>query len=202
MTALLVLRCLPRTVRWQPLPTAALAAALLLGWADLTGRDGSVWLLRAVAVLLAAGAAYVLDDEAGALTAAVPVALGVRRGVRLLATAVAWGLAWGAALAYAQERLGPGGLPARDLTLEAAALLLLTLAAAAVAGGRAAAPAVAVLLLASVRLPQRWSLLAGVPGDASWASAHWRWLLLGALAALVLALASRDAAAPALLRRA
>lgn len=197
---LLLVRTFPRVARWLPMVPTALLAAGLLVWVDYRDGSGLLWPLRGCAALLALGAAYTLDDSAAAVTAAAPTSLAVRRGTRLAVVVGAVGIAWAALASYAAVLSGDP-LPLAALTLELAALLALVLAFAAAVGGTAAGPAVVGVLVLSTRLPQRWSLLDGVPGDVSWSAAHRRWVVLLVAAVAVLLVATRDPAARPLLRR-
>ncbi len=126
---------LVRVVRWQPIPVAALLSGLLI-WSQydaVTSPSHAVWVLRGVALLLAAAVPFGLDDRTRATLAAVPTPLWWRAGLRLGAVLVPAALVWAAALALVVGRV-EGSLPATGLTLEAGALLVTVLA---VAGGLA-----------------------------------------------------------------
>src|SRR5436190_2046209 len=128
-----------RTIRWLALVAAATAAdlVLLVARGELsTGTVVSLEPLRVAAVLLCLGAAFLLDDEAGATVESAPTSLMFRRGVRLMIGIPATGIAWGTALwigsAFAASGASPSmhrSLQAAAITLEAAALLAVTLAA-------------------------------------------------------------------------
>ena len=162
-----------RSVRWQPLLVSALASALLLWWWQhgvTAAPDNAVLRLRIVALLLAVGVGFALDDHTGPTVAAVPTPLWWRALVRLIGVAAPAALAWCAALAWVGWRVH-GDLPVAALTLEAAALAALVLA---VAGGLArwrgtsdpgtvTAPAMLALGLLLPQLP-RWVALV-VPPD-------------------------------------
>jgi fluoroquinolone transport system permease protein len=192
-----------RSVRWQPVLVSALASALLLWWQfDAAATPpNTVWLLRAVALLLAVGVAFALDDKTRPTLAAVPTPLWWRVVVGLIGVAAPAGLAWCAALAWVGWRVH-GDVPAAALTLEAAALATLVLA---VAGGLArwrgtsdpGAVTAPVMLALGLLLPQlpRWVALVVPPGPA-WDPAHVRWAMLLTIAVAVLALSLRDPAAP------
>src|SRR6185436_19428767 len=98
---------------------------------------------------------------------------------------------------------GPGARA--GLSVQFAALLALTLAGSAVAlrvrpdgrSGWAGVVAPFVLMAVVYYVPQRWTMLAA-PGDSAWPASQHRWVALLVLAALTLALASRDPAAPGL----
>jgi fluoroquinolone transport system permease protein len=195
-----LLRPLRDALRWQPVVGATALAAVLLVWnaGDLDEAGTALMVLRGVAVLLALGAAFLLDDAAADTLACSPTSLAWRRTSCLLATAALTGVPWAAAL-FTTQSLGTE-LPVAALTLEFGALLGLALAAAAGLArwadarepGVVAVPLTVGLVLASFRLPERWALMVG-PGPA-WAAAHQRWALLLAAALLVVAAATRDRA--------
>jgi hypothetical protein len=126
-----LLRPLRDALRWQPAAGAAALAALLLAWKadDLDDGGTALMSLRAVAAVLALGAAFLLDDAAADTLACSPTSLAWRRSSYLLATAALTGIPWAAAVLTAQS-LG-ADLPVVALTLEFAALVALALAAAA-----------------------------------------------------------------------
>lgn len=193
---------LVRAVRWQPVPVAAAMASALLWWQDdrIADPTHAVWMLRAVALLLAAGAAFALDDRTRSLLGAVPTPLWWRAAVRLLVVGAPAALVWLISLSWAEAR-SAGSLPAAGLSLEALALAAVV---TAIAGGLArwrAVPdpgtvAAPVLLAAGFLLPQLPEPvgLAVLPGPG-WDAAHLRWSVLLATAAGVLAVSLRDPAA-------
>lgn len=213
----LAVRPMVRSLRWRPLLGAAVAAAALL-WL-LRPDDGDpatlLGLLRLGGILLAAGSAFFLDDDAAETVACSPTSLAARRGLRLVVLvgvfAVLWGLLLGVASASAAA--GVGGLPIAGATLEVAGMLAFALAAAAVAGrwaadergGVAAGPALTLLVLGAYLGQMRWpryvTLFPVGPGDASWAPARLRWAVLLWLSAAVVALTSADPARRSDLRR-
>lgn len=153
-----------RAVPWGPLlGGAALGLALvLLGSDDI----GSLMLrLRFAAVLVCAGAAYVVDDPAAATLACSPTPLLGRRTLRVAGAVAAAGAAWGALLVAVRWAAGPGGWTPAALTLQAAALLASALTMAVLAsrfapdgrGGVAGSASVLVLALVSIALPHGWS---------------------------------------------
>ena len=201
-----------RTIRWLPLAVAAVAAELVL-WAakDELSKGEAVPLLpvRVAAVLLCLGAAFLLDDDAGATIEPVVPTLLFRRGLRLMLGLPMVAMPWGAALwiasTLAASGTGPSAhrsLPAAALTLEAAALLAVTLAAAAVAtrtqghgkGGTAAGPALLAFVMGVAAIGKYWPMFQGSPAEPGWAAAHVRWAAILAAAVIVLIVASLDPA--------
>lgn len=195
-----LVRPLACAVRWQPLVgAAALAAVLLVLKADDLGEQGTaVLVLRAVAALLAVGAAFLLDDGATDTLAASPSTLAWRRGHRLVMLVALAGVAW--LLAVLAVRSQGADPPIAGLTLELAALLGLAIAVAAgitrwahtAEPGPMAAPFVFGAILSATRLPERWAVVVG-PGPA-WEPAHQRWALLLAVSLVLLIACNRDPA--------
>jgi fluoroquinolone transport system permease protein len=203
-----------RTIRWAAL-LGGVAGAHLVLWAakaELT-KGGSVPLvpLRVAAVLLCLGAAFVLDDEAGATVEPAVASLILRRGLRLGLTFPVVGVAWATALATASRLAASGqgtgpiaarSMPVAGLSLEVAALLGVTLAAGAIAtrslghgkGGVAAGPALLAFLLAILVFGRYWPLYLESPDDPGWTAAHMRWAAILVAGVIVLVTASLDPA--------
>ena len=160
----LLIRPLARTVRWLPLPAAALVGVGLLTFGEQGLHD-----LRTAMIALCIGAAFVLDDPAASTVESSPPPLLFRATLRIALVlplvAVLWGLLlWDA-----------NGSPAVGAsTLELAGMLAVTLAAAALLNGAAAGPVLLVLLGAARLLPDRWSIF-----DSR--GAHERWAVLLAI---------------------
>jgi fluoroquinolone transport system permease protein len=191
-----------RTVRWHPVAGSAVASALLLWsrWSDLAVPANALWLLRTVAVLLAVGVAFALDDPTRPTLAAVPTPLWWRVALRLLCVGLPAALVWLVAVVTAEWQVD-GTVAQWALTLEA---LTLAAVALALAGGLArwrgssdpgtvVAPTMLGLGLLVPQLPGRFALSVGPRPD--WAAAHIRWSALLGVAVLVLALSLRDPAA-------
>lgn len=187
--ARLLVRSLLRTVPLVPLAAAAACGALAL---SLEGDV--VFLLRLAAVALCTGAAFALDDPAAVTTASTPTPLLFRRLLRVALMAPLVVAIWALLLAYAGESVRTA------LTLELAAMLAVTLAVAALAtphmadgrGGLAAGPALlALMAVAALAVPGRWTLLAKA-GDPRWAASHVRWGFVLALAVGAVVYASLD----------
>lgn len=157
----------PGTVRAVPWGPLLGGAALGLALVHLASDDpGSIMLrLRLAAVLICAGAAYVVDDPAAATLACSPTPLLGRRALRVAGAVVAAGAVWAALLLDVRWATGPGGWPPAALTLQAGALLAGGLTMAVLAsrfapdgrGGVAGSASVVVLVLVSVVLPGAWS---------------------------------------------
>lgn len=190
---------LVRAVRWQPVPVVAVGVVLLLWWRDssVTSGSGSLWLLRAVALALAAAVPFALDDLSRRTVAAAPTPLAARTLAALGLAAVPAAAVWAAACAWVAVR-GPGPVPVAELSLEAAGVT-----AAAVAAGLAlvrwrgvdepgalTAPVVLAMGLLLPRLPG-WAALATEPGPG-WAAAHVRWAAMLALTLAAAAVAVLD----------
>ncbi|MFG2951862.1 ABC transporter [Streptomyces adustus] len=201
-----VIRALLRPL-WRTLPRPALAAAgglglLLAGLPRLLSGAPDPWLclnlLRAAALCLALGLAFVFDDPARHTTAPVPVRRPLRDALRLALAVPAAALCWTAALLLVPGQARP---PVGAVTLEAAATAALALAGAAAAvrctdGTRPGAAVAAGLTAVAVTvptllLPQRWALLVAV-GDQRWADAHGRWAGLLVVAVAVVALCAPE----------
>jgi len=196
-----------RSVRWQPTVAAAGIAALVLAVRrDHLGHPAqAVLVLRVVALLLAVGLAFALDDRSRRTVQSVPAPAWWRAAGQVSVALVPALAAWIAALGWVSTRTGD--LPVLGLSLEAAALAAVGLALAAglvrwrelLDPGAVAGPALLVSGLMTAQLPDRVALVVG-PGPA-WAAAHLRWSALLAAAVAVLLLALRDPAARPPFRR-
>jgi hypothetical protein len=190
-----------RTVAWVPLLAGALASVAIV---EAAGSSPLGRWPGFAALALCTGAAFLLDDPAGATTAATPQSLARRRMLRIglalpLLAGVWLGSLWDATAAD-HASFGPDARAA--LSLQFAAVLALTLAASATAlrlmpderGGWTGAVVPLLLLGVALWLPESWTLLAA-PGDDAWHAAQQRWAALLAVGLLTLACASRDPAA-------
>ncbi len=218
---LLLVRPTARTIRWLALAGGVVATQLVI-WAVKSELSREVPIpltpLRMAAVLLCLGAAFTLDDDAGATVEPSVASLIVRRGIRLALALPVLGVAWGVALLTA-SRLAASGvrtapvvprpLPIAALTLEASAMLAVTLAAAAVGtrslghgkGGVAAGPALLAFVLTMASIQPYWPLFPNAPFEPGWAAAHARWALILVAAIVVLAGCSLDPARRLRMRR-
>jgi hypothetical protein len=194
--ALLAAGAVPRVVRWQPVLAGWLVAIAVLAWKADDAHDpaGRVRLLRVVAVLLAASVVAVLDDDADALLAAVPVPLAWRRGLRLGLAVAAVAVPWAIAALWVRPA-DPAAL-----TLECAAVTAFALAVAAGAArwwdageaALAAGPVVLAAAIGAILLPPSLALFAA-PG-AGWSDAHLRWAAVLGICAGLIGLCLRDPA--------
>ena len=119
----------------RQLAAAAVAAVVLVGVASVAQPDAGVsgLVVLICELLLAGGAAYLLDDAAVALTTVTPVGLWRRRLPRLLSGVALLLAAWGVVLVVLRWQ---DSLPPWLVTGELAVLCLVALAAAAVLAAR------------------------------------------------------------------
>jgi hypothetical protein len=193
-----------RTIAWPALLGGAVGCAAVVVLASLDESPLGRW-PGFGALALCAGAAFVLDDAAGATADATPTSLARRRMLRVALALPLLAAAWAGSLLFATPDDGSlFGPDARaGLSLQFAGMLALTLAGSAVAlrvvgdgrGGWAGVVAPLVLVGVAYWLPERWTLFA-VPGDGdAWLASELRWAALLVLGLLTLAWASRDPAA-------
>jgi fluoroquinolone transport system permease protein len=195
-----LLRPTVRAMSWWPLLLAGCLSLALLEYALTRPIDaaGALLWLRVSTVLGLLGAAFLLDDPTEASTESVPGSLLLRRAVRigLLLPVVA---GWWAVAAWRYVHHLPGfGPTLPGLMLEAAALLAVALALSAGGAARApertggvvAAPALLAAVAVAWYLPERMGLF--VRSGTGWDSAHQRWAVVLAAAALGFLAASRD----------
>lgn len=193
----IVARALLRPL-WRTLPRRALVTGAVLGllfagiprlFSLRLDTGAGLNLLRAAALTFALGLAFLLDDPARHITAAVPTRRPVRVGLRVALVAPSAVLWWTAALFLIPEQARP---PVGAVTLEAAATALLAPAAAAVMvrftnraepGGAVCVGLLAVAVLASLLLPERWTLFPA-PSAPRWEGAHQTWAVVLVAAAL------------------
>jgi hypothetical protein len=195
------LRPAPWVVTWRPMAAAGAGAVVVLA----LSTPAQVPLRMSMAgACLAASAAYVIDDPAAATVASSPTHLSARRTVRTAVGIAGAGVGWIAVLLVSGLRVD--GVAAGPATLEVAALLVLGLAASALAAtigdgteGAIAGVVATMVCFASRFLPgPSWLPL---PPEPTAPGAAGRLLLVLATAAAVLAVASRDPAAPRRLAR-
>ena len=199
--ALPVLRAITGTVRWEILAGATACSVLLLWWQDerLAVPSVAMWLLRGVALLLAAAVAFAPDDAARGTLGAVPTPLWWRSMVRIAPVLGLTALVWGAAAGWVAGRVARP-LPWGDLALETAAFWALTLGISCGIArwrhldepGYVVAPLVLCLGLLLTELPDRVSLVT-FPGP-DWDEAHLRVAAILGAALVVLALSVADPA--------
>ena len=189
---------LVRAVRWQPVLVVAGLTALLLWWqwGDLEDATVAIWLLRGVALMLAAALPFGLDDGSRATLAASPTPLSSRTAGPLLLVVLPAASVWAVAC-WVVSRPG-ADVPVGGLTLEALALGASSTALAlslcrwrdVTDPGALTAPVVVALGLVLPQLP-RWAAIVVPPGPG-WESAHLRWLAVLAAAVLVAGVATSD----------
>ena len=192
-----------RTVAWPVLLGGGVICVVVIVVSPLARGSQGAW-PGFGALALCVGAAFVLDDAAGATVGATPRSLARRRLARIALALPLLGAVWAASLWYATAAQGAWlGPDARlGLSLQFAAMLAVTLAASAVAlrimpdehGGWTGVLAPFAIFGAAVLLPERWGLIAA-PGNATWEGAQQRWWALLAIGLVTLAWASRDPAA-------
>jgi hypothetical protein len=163
---------------------ATLAAAL--------GRVESRADATTLAVLVALGVCFVLDDPAAVTLACSPSTLWRRRGMRLVLVLPLTALLWAIVVVVAEL---PTATRHASEALELATVVAVALAAAAAAarrngdgmGGTAAGPLLLGVVFVARVLPGRWAFFP-VPGHER------RWLVALVVACGALLLASRDPA--------
>ena len=136
-----------RAVRWQPVPVVAALTAVLLVVARATSVDrgpGRLWLLRAVALVLAAAVPFALDDRLAAHGRRVPDHRSLARTLAVLrARRGPCRRRAGRARAPGLRSATGAAVPVAALTLEAAGVTAAAVAAALAlcGGGRSTTPA-------------------------------------------------------------
>ena len=183
----------------RALGSAAGAAIALVLVAAVVQPDAGVsdFVVRISELLLAGGAAYLLDDAAVVLTTVTPVGLWRRRLPRLLSGVAVLAVAWTLILGVLWRE---DSLPQGPVTLEVAVLCLVALAAAAVLAARGepepgalVAPAVGLAGIGVIILDFVVEVAIFVPWDGSGGDGlRLAWACLGGVAVLVIVVASRD----------
>ncbi len=192
------------SVRWPPALAAALIVGALASWRreSLDDLGSAMTVLRMVAVVLAVGAVFVLDDDAAVSVASAPTPLWWRRLLRYGVAAVFVLPVWIAVAAY--TRAQQPELPWLRHSLELAALVAVGLAVAsavdrwsgATEPGMAAALSVLGCTLVAAYLPPRVALFVQ-PESAHWQASTLRWVALLIMGLAVLVATTRDPAAAA-----
>ncbi|WP_027657304.1 hypothetical protein [Salinispora vitiensis] len=163
----------------------------------------AVTLIRVVAVTVALGVAFALDDSASATTRVTPTSRRLVHLTRIALSALPMVSVWAAGLLLCRMAVPANArqyLPVGGLALEAAALMATTLALAAVAvtvsatthGGLTATPGLLLATTAMTLLPDGLQPFAG-PESARWEASRWFWLILLVGAMFVLGSVLRDA---------
>jgi hypothetical protein len=168
--------------------------------AELTAANHAT-LLRVVAVAIAIGAAFALDDPAARTTVVLPVTRLVRHTVRASVTVAAATVVWAAALLLTWSGATAdvwGAVPVGGLTVEAATLVSVAVAGAAAlrhaaeqSPGVLAAPVVLLFVAAAALLPGRAALFVD-PGALRWDAVHRVWLFILIVAVALFVATSRD----------
>lgn len=166
----LLVRALPSVAAWQPVAAAGVLAGAFV--VSAASPSAALMRLRVGGALIAAGAAFVIDDAAAVTLASVPTTLGRRRVVRIGAALAAIFTWWVAVAAVADARTGSGRPPAFAV-IESMVLALLGIAVGALAlrldvdsarsAGGSAGLAVVLFVFAGSFLPVRWWPLAADP---------------------------------------
>lgn len=185
---------LVRGLRRAPFATVVAACAVFLV-ARRGDTHDAIGDLRVVALLLAVGSGYVLDDSAATTLRASPYGLARRLWLRIGCAAAVVIPLWTAVLVYYLPTAAIGA----GVTVELAAALAVTWAVAASGRrhgvehpGIVTTPALLTALALAASIP-RAPMLVG-PG-AQWTSAHLRWAGVLVAATCVLVAAMRDPAA-------
>ena len=207
-----------RVIRWVPLLVACGLAFIqvFVQTRDVCprsdpclGQEARVLALRIAAILIALGAAFVLDDPTEETTGHFPAPRWLRRAVRVGLVAPVVALTWALLIPLAlRSSVATDPFPTGALTLELSTLVIAALALSAASarfvpegmGGVAAGPILLGLVAAAHYLPQRLAVFLLDPQAPRWNAAHdvWKELLLIAIAAL--AFVSRDPWRRSLLR--
>ncbi len=189
--ARLLVRPTIRAIRWSPFLAVVPLGALVMVVGRAADTPAPMANLPAMALLLAASTGFVLDDPAEDTIASTPTPLLVTRVVRI-AVALPLALAcWAAAVVHA----GLGRVSVY-LTVGFVAQCTVALgiaAAATLVVGRSRAGLVSAfgLVLVFVVVPFAFDVsLALTPTSQTWGHLYGRWLVVGALGLLSMALAS------------
>ena len=187
-------------VPWTTLTTAAAVAVFMtMGSVAVPSLTGSPMTLHLAELTLAAGAAYLADDAAAAVTAVVPRALWRRRAFAYSVGVCAVGCAWVVVLVGLTPTRG---LSVSAATVETACLVGLSLAASAVLADRGEPEPGNLVAVLVVLVGVSAILVGGGLGFDPYLSGHGTgshtllaaWTALGVGSLGVLLLASRDPA--------
>jgi hypothetical protein len=193
----------------RALSSAAGAAVVLVLVAAVVQPDAGVsdFVVRISELLLAGGAAYLLDDAAVVLTTVTPVGLWRRRLPQLLSGVAVLAVAWTLILGVLWRE---DSLPPAAVSLELAVLCLVALGVAAVLAARGepepgalVAPTVGLVGIGVIIVDLVVQAAIFVPWDGSGGDGlRLAWACLGGVAVLVIVVASRDPGRSAPLRSA
>ena len=185
-----------RAIRWGGIVGASLPAAFVV-WhfhnQPFPDAGASTFGLRAAAVMLAMGLAFVLDDPTEDTTGPAPVSILTRRALRIGLALPPVLLLWLVLRAYAGGAVGEEGIPAWPLTLEFLTFCAAGLAGAAAGarilsdrlGGLAGAGAIALSALVLAVFPWAFGLLTRIAGTPQHDAATPWWWMLAVVFALV-----------------
>ncbi|HYO61190.1 MAG TPA: hypothetical protein VEU29_04775 [Actinomycetota bacterium] len=218
--AVTLARPVARTVNWSAVGLSgalALAAVYVLTRSSCAVRaNGEACLdlaarvqgVRLGGILLALGAATLMDDPTDEAVASSATGLAAVRGLRVAVALPILAAFWGGALWLASRNPAHADvLPAGDLTLEVSALLMVALAGGGAwvrrKGGRAslaAAPTVLCAAVLAALMPEPARLIVEDPADPAWATTHSTWVVVLILAVAAALWWSRDPGAPRLVQ--
>lgn len=187
----------------RPAAAAALTAVVLILGVALSFPSSGVssLIVRIAEFTLAAGAAYLIDDAAAALTAVSPRTVWRRRAPALVSGAGLLAGTWVGILLVLRWQSSP--LPPLGLTSEVLVLCLLAVAFAALLarrgeaepGSLAAAGTFLVSMTALFAEPILHATIFVPEGGMGSAARQWCWLGVAAITAIIILVASRDPAA-------
>jgi hypothetical protein len=191
--ARLLVRPTLRVVRWSPLAIAAALSGVVMFVDATADPPPPVSSLPAVALLLAAGVAFVLDDPASSTAAPTPTPLVMMRALRAVVALVPALACWGAVVPSADPGRAGLSVTVGFIAQCSVALGLAAVGARVVGDTRAGLFAGAGLIGIFVVAPLAFDVsLRLTPSSTTWAHLYGRWLLVGGIGLTVAALASSD----------
>jgi hypothetical protein len=185
---------------WPVALSALVAVGLVLLMTALPGTGVPTFVVRVAELAVAAGAAYLIDDAAAAVTITMPHGVWRRRAPLLVSGGIVLALAWAGVLVVL--RWQESGLPLIGVTGEVVVLCCAAVAGSAVLAWRGepqpggqVGPGLVLLGLSAVIMEPVLRVTIFVPDGGMGAVARQlSWLGAGAVAAGVLLVASRDPA--------